>query len=84
MQVTTPHGPKWLVDVVGHLDSADGESVSPQGVPYGTAPAPAREVELLQAHVDDLHRQLEDHTGRWGSCTPCSPKPTNDSSRMIS
>jgi excisionase family DNA binding protein len=64
-QVATPHGRKWLVEVPGTHESAAGDSPSPHGVPetgskttgFGT-----REAELLQAHVDDLRRQLEDRT----------------------
>ena len=68
VQVSTPHGRKWLVDVVIHLDSP---AVRSQWIPKacqtgGMPPAPAREVELLQAHVDDLRRQLEDRTREVG------------------
>jgi len=61
-QVTTPHGAKWLVDVPTHLAAAPAESVDTQG----ESNPPAREVELLQAHVDDLRRQLEDRTREVG------------------
>jgi excisionase family DNA binding protein len=64
-QVATPHGRKWLVEVPGTHESADGESVSPHGAAETGSKTPrpaAREVELLQAHVDDLRGQLEDRT----------------------
>jgi excisionase family DNA binding protein len=65
-QVTTPHGRKWLVDVPTPLAAAAEEPVTPQGGSAGPPPPPAREVELLQAHVDDLRRQLEDRTREVG------------------
>jgi hypothetical protein len=65
-QVTTPHGAKWLVDVPTHLAAAVAESVTPQGSPTENQAAPARDAELLQAHVDDLRRQLEDRTREVG------------------
>jgi excisionase family DNA binding protein len=65
-QVSTPHGPKWLVEVPTPHDSPVEESATPQGSPAenptGGQATPTREVELLQAHVDDLRRQLEDRT----------------------
>src|SRR5687767_6681600 len=69
VQVTTPHGRKWLVEVPTPHDSPADESAAPQGSPpeitsgsQPAPPAPAWEVELLAAHVDDLRRQLEDRT----------------------
>lgn len=74
-QVVTPHGRKWLVELSTPHDSPAADTLGTQGVnnltgdekssPGAAAPpvknlTPTREVALLQAHVDDLRRQLED------------------------